>query len=151
MRATIEQRLKILEIAISSMHPDQESPIAEVVDRAKVFETYATGEDVDISNLPSQVGTLEENTPPVVATRKTRGPNKTKTEETKTETHTVAATAGVPVSYLEVQKAVVALVQQKGRPAGEKVLEQFGVANAKQLKEDQYAEAVQAFTDALNG
>lgn len=57
--------------------------------------------------------------------------------------------AAPEVTYDQVREAVLKLSATKGRDAAIGVLDTFGVGNAKELTEDQWAEAVAALTEAL--
>lgn len=54
-----------------------------------------------------------------------------------------AAADSDEVPYTKVQEAVAALANSKGKPAVKAVLAELGVANAKELTADQYADAIE--------
>lgn len=148
MRATNDQRLEILKLVVSNSDPK-----TDIISRAKLFETYVTGEDVDISNSPSQVGELleEPKAEPARRGRKSKEPETKNVGQPQDGVSSETPQASPPtVSYLQVQQAVVALVMKKGRPAAEKVLEQFGVEHAQKLKPESYAEVTEALKAAVD-
>jgi hypothetical protein len=66
--------------------------------------------------------------------------------EPKTEPAAEEAAAEAPeIPYSEVSKAVLAAVQLAGKPAVIAVFASLKVANAKELKPDQYAKAIKLF------
>ena len=91
--------------------------------------------------------TAETKAEPAPEKPKTTSKKSTKTKEKPAETKAepTPEKKSEGVEYADVKKALNDLSVKKGREAVESVLQDFGIPNAKQLKEEQY----QAFIDAL--
>lgn len=98
------------------------------------------------AELPPGIAAVKESIEKHDAARKAAVAAETPAEEPKAETP--ADEPAAALEYADVSKAVLDLVKAKGRDAAVEVLTQFGVSHAKELKPEQWAEALEALNAA---
>jgi hypothetical protein len=129
------------EIAFKKLISDA---IVEAYDRIKDGETVIAESD----------GKKEEavESAPAKRTRRTKAEIEATTASAKAEVGAVVETAPAKsksaVSYDTLKEIVFEYVLENGKPAAEKILQQFGVTSAQKLQPEQWDEAYSLFVSA---
>lgn len=110
----------------------------EITDCAKEFLSFLLGKDEEQAEDPTEPG---------AAKRGRKAKPVSETDSLPSTIQDISEDDAKPVKtgkvvYADVAQAVFDLITAKGKPAVVEVLGEFGASNAKQLKEDQWAECL---------